>query len=57
MTRAIRALVLLACGLYGNVIRVTPPLNIARSDVDEFIRLLDSSLTAAARITASAGAR
>ena len=31
-------------GLYGNVIRVCPPLNIARSDVDEFVRLLDTSL-------------
>ena len=31
-------------GLYGNVIRVCPPLNIARSDVDEFVRLLDASL-------------
>lgn len=34
-------------GLYGNVVRVTPPLNISRSDVDEFARLLDRSLTAA----------
>ncbi len=31
-------------GLYGNVIRISPPLNIRRSDVDEFIRLLDGSL-------------
>ena len=29
-------------GLYGNVIRISPPMNIARSDVDEFIRLLDA---------------
>src|SRR6476469_6030124 len=28
-------------GLYGNVIRVTPPMNIGRSDVDNFIQLLD----------------
>jgi 4-aminobutyrate aminotransferase len=28
-------------GLYGNVIRVTPPLNIGRADIDEFARLLD----------------
>jgi 4-aminobutyrate aminotransferase len=34
-------------GLYGNVIRLSPPLNIARSDVDEFIRALDRSLAAA----------
>ncbi len=31
-------------GLYGNVIRATPPLNISRTDVDEFARLLDESL-------------
>jgi len=31
-------------GLHGNVIRISPPLNIRRSDVDEFIRLLDASL-------------
>jgi 4-aminobutyrate aminotransferase len=33
-------------GLYGNVIRVTPPMNIARADVDQFIQLLDQSLAA-----------
>ncbi len=31
-------------GLYGNVIRISPPLNIRKSDVDEFLRLLDASL-------------
>ncbi|MBL8213610.1 MAG: aminotransferase class III-fold pyridoxal phosphate-dependent enzyme, partial [Bryobacterales bacterium] len=31
-------------GLYGNVIRITPPLNIARSDVNEFLQRLDASL-------------
>ncbi len=30
-------------GLYGNVIRLAPPMNISRSDVDEGIRLLDKS--------------
>ena len=30
-------------GLYGNVMRMSPPLNISRSDVDEFVRLLDAS--------------
>ena len=30
-------------GLYRNVIRVTPPMNITRSDVGEFARLLDDS--------------
>ena len=31
-------------GLYGNVIRISPPMNIARADVDEFVRRLDASL-------------
>ena len=31
-------------GLYGNVLRITPPLNISKTDVDEFVRLLDLSL-------------
>jgi len=30
-------------GLYGNVIRVTPPMNISRGDVDEFLARLDRS--------------
>ena len=30
-------------GLYGNVLRITPPLNIGKTDVDEFIKQLDSS--------------
>ncbi len=34
-------------GLDGNVIRITPPLNIGRADVDEFARLLDASLARA----------
>ena len=32
-------------GLYGNVIRISPPLNIGKTDVDEFIRALDTSLS------------
>jgi 4-aminobutyrate aminotransferase-like enzyme len=36
-------------GLYGNVIRITPPLNISRTDVDEFISKLDVSVTIATR--------
>jgi 4-aminobutyrate aminotransferase-like enzyme len=39
-------------GLYGNVIRVTPPMNIGRTDVDHFIEALDKSLAAC---TASVG--
>ena len=30
-------------GLYGNVIRITPPMNISKADVDEFIGLLGRS--------------
>lgn len=31
-------------GTYGNCIRISPPMNITRSDVDEFARRLDVSL-------------
>jgi 4-aminobutyrate aminotransferase len=31
-------------GLYGNVIRLSPPMNIGKGDVDEFIGRLDASL-------------
>jgi 4-aminobutyrate aminotransferase len=31
-------------GMYGNCIRISPPLNVGMSDVDEFARLLDASL-------------
>ncbi|MBM3745474.1 MAG: aspartate aminotransferase family protein [Acidobacteria bacterium] len=37
-------------GMYGNVLRVTPPLNIGREDVEEFARRLDAGL---ARVEAS----
>jgi 4-aminobutyrate aminotransferase-like enzyme len=30
-------------GISGNVLRISPPLNIAKTDVDEFARRLDSS--------------
>jgi len=33
-------------GLYGNVIRTSPPLNINKADVDEAIRIMDEALTA-----------
>jgi 4-aminobutyrate aminotransferase-like enzyme len=39
-------------GLYGNVLRITPPLNISKTDVDEFARLLDRSF-AQCRMAAS----
>jgi len=37
-------------GLYGNVIRVTPPLNVGLADIEEFARRLEASL---ARVQAS----
>jgi 4-aminobutyrate aminotransferase len=40
-------------GLYGNVLRISPPLNIGKTDVDEFSRLLDRSL-AQCQVAASA---
>jgi len=43
-------------GLYGNVLRVTPPMNIGRSDVDQFIDALDKSLAACA-VAAAGSAR
>jgi 4-aminobutyrate aminotransferase-like enzyme len=30
-------------GLYGNVLRISPPLNIGKSDIDNFARALDAS--------------
>ena len=41
-------------GLYGNVIRVTPPMNIGRTDVDHFIEALDKSLAACGAVAAGA---
>ena len=35
-------------GLFGNVIRISPPMNIGRSDIDEFARRLDASFASAA---------
>ncbi len=34
-------------GLYGNVVRLSPPMNIGRGDVDEFICRLDASFKGA----------
>jgi 4-aminobutyrate aminotransferase-like enzyme len=33
-------------GMYGNVLRISPPMNICRDDVDQFIFMLDKSLVA-----------
>ena len=38
-------------GLYGNVVRLSPPMNISRTDVDEFILRLDAAIT---KVTAPA---
>lgn len=36
-------------GTYGNVIRISPPLNVGKADVDEFAELLESSLATVCR--------
>jgi len=41
-----RGLVLLSCGLYGNVIRLLPPLTIAQDELDEGLAILEDSLAA-----------
>jgi 4-aminobutyrate aminotransferase len=43
-----RGLVLLSCGLYGNVIRLLPPLTIADDELDEGLAMLEESLAVAA---------
>ncbi|HLW52591.1 MAG TPA: aspartate aminotransferase family protein [Candidatus Angelobacter sp.] len=44
-------------GLYANVVRTSPPLNISRADVDEAIRIMDESLTAISPALATASSR
>jgi len=39
-------------GMFGNVIRLSPPMNIGRSDVDQFIGQLDRSLAACSETVA-----
>jgi 4-aminobutyrate aminotransferase/(S)-3-amino-2-methylpropionate transaminase len=41
-----RGLVLLSCGLYGNVIRLLPPLTITDDELDEGLAILEESLGA-----------
>ena len=41
-------LLLLACGLYGNVIRLLPPLTVTDDELDRGLELLEESLRAAA---------
>ena len=43
-------------GMYGNVLRISPPMNVGRPDVDQFLLLLDRSL-AVCEATAARGAR
>ena len=43
-----RGLLLLACGLYGNVIRLLPPLTIGDDELENGLRLLDEAVAAAA---------
>jgi len=44
-------------GTYGNVIRITPPLNISKQDVDDFVLRLGASLEQVSRTRLSATAR
>jgi 4-aminobutyrate aminotransferase len=41
-----RGLLLLSCGLYGNVIRLLPPLDIPSEDLEEGLAILEESLGA-----------
>ena len=41
-----RGLLLLACGLYGNVIRLLPPLTVAPDELDEGLAILEEALAA-----------
>lgn len=50
-----RGLLLGKGGLYGNVIRMSPPLNIAKSDVDEAIHIMDEALSAVRLPAVAAG--
>jgi 4-aminobutyrate aminotransferase/(S)-3-amino-2-methylpropionate transaminase len=42
-----QGLVLLSCGLYGNVIRLLPPLTITDAEVDQGLAILEESLATA----------
>jgi 4-aminobutyrate aminotransferase-like enzyme len=42
-----RGLILLTCGLYGNVVRVLVPLVIADDDLSRGLEILEESLVAA----------
>lgn len=44
-------------GLYGNVVRTSPPLNISKADVDEAVGIMDQAMTAIAPAMAGAARR
>ncbi len=44
-------------GIFGNVLRISPPLNVAKSDVDDFIRQLDLSFAAVTQPALAASSR
>ena len=39
-------------GMYGNVLRMSPPMNIGRADVDQFFGMLDKALAAVGAVAA-----
>jgi 4-aminobutyrate aminotransferase-like enzyme len=39
-------------GMFGNVLRVSPPMNVGRPDVDQFLSLLDKTLAACSSMAA-----
>jgi len=41
--------------MYGNVLRISPPMNISPADVDQFIEMLDHSLAACGAVAAGRG--
>jgi len=52
-----RGLIVGKGGLFANVIRTSPPLNIGKSDVDEAIRIMDEALVAISPALAGAAGR
>ncbi len=39
-------------GMYSNVLRISPPMNVGRADVDQFLKLLDRSLASCGAMAA-----
>jgi 4-aminobutyrate aminotransferase len=42
-----RGLIMLGCG--GNAIRISPPLNISRTEIDEGLKIFEQAITLAER--------